>query len=149
MKRTMNWVVPVLAAVACGQDDLVAPEQPVSDVLAESENALRADPLVALLLGSLKDPTAVDAVRVAMARLSEEPQATNSALLAEDVARVGSLVEELASGDTTGGAMDGEADDLVALAALGLLLEHAREGNATASPGEGRFDLSGVRRPRR
>lgn len=130
-----------LGAAACGEDKVLAPEESVvqdsvSAALADAD--LLADPFVNLLIGSLKDAAAADAIRVALGQLAAGAELTNLAPLVEE------LVTENAAESETGA----DAEDIVALTALGLLLESAGEVRNAARPDEGPLDRSQIRRPR-
>lgn len=120
-----------LGAAACDQDKIVAPGQSfgrdfTSAVAAEADDDLLEDPFVGLLLGSLKDQTAADAIRVELGRLAA----------AEPTHRT-PLGEALASNSTTGRETGADSEDIVAVAALRFLLDRAGAMTRPAPPSEG------------
>ncbi len=132
MRRYFTCSAAVLSLVAyasaCGDDMLVAPKElPVEAALvvatmnAAAVSDVLEDPFVHLLIRSLSNPAAADAIRASVTAVSRELSAYKpvSAQLALTSAR--SEIEVYADD------READADDVLTLAALRLIVGHAEK----------------------
>ena len=149
MRRYFTCSAAVLSLVAyasaCGDDMLVAPEElPVEaalvvaaiDTAAVSEPAadlgtvsdMLEDPFVHLLIGSLNNPAAVHAIRASVTAISSEWTAhkPGSGRLTLTSARL-ALTSARSEIEVYADDREADADDVVTLAALRLIFDHAAE----------------------
>lgn len=122
MKRRVDRLVPVLLVLApslllaaCGDEVPVAVHQS-TDELGTFTHVLD-DPFVHLLIGSLHNPAAADAIRTSVTAASRELNAYEPVSARRAFASVRSEIEAYADDP------EADANDVVALAALRLIFE--------------------------
>lgn len=119
-------VLLALGASACSDNTLAPKELVVVDSVSVGLAGpdLLADPFVALLIGSLTDQTAADAIRVALGRLAAAGPTQ------------GTLTDQLASYNAPRSDTGVDNEDIVALTALRFLLDRAAQPIQAAPPSE-------------
>ena len=144
MKMLRDRLVPSTALLAllllvttCGEERLLAPEEPALSVAAVDTAAVTEpadyvftlsdmleDPFVHLLIRSLNNPAAAEAIRASLTAASGELSAYQPISAQLALASAQSEIEKYADEGET------DADDVVTLAALRLIFDQAEELSA-------------------